>query len=327
MIVIGSLCAGIIPMLIYPLILYWFDRYEKEPKGMLIATFIWGALPAAIVALVSQLILDIPLSLFFVQGTLGHEFVTSSIVAPVTEEIAKGAAVFFVFVLFRREFDSVFDGIIYGALVGFGFAAIENVLYFSTSASMGDLTLLFFMRAVLFGLNHAMFTSLTGIGFAVARLTRNPLGRLFAPLVGLFLAMLAHGLHNGGATLAAENGAFFLLAILIDWMGVAFVFVIILLSIRRERQWIIEQLQEEIGLGTLTQAQYNVLISPASRARVRANLTGKPATRRKAGQFFQVCSELAFKKHQNAKVGEQGATPDMINALRAQAATLSKELG
>lgn len=324
MIFIVSVVAGIVPMLIYPFILYWFDRYEKEPLGMLLAVFVWGFVPSAIFALITQVILDLPLSVFFVQGTLGYDFVAASIFAPLTEEIAKGAAVFLVFLLFRHEFDSLFDGIIYGALVGFGFAAIENILYFSTSVDMGELTVLIFLRAVLFGLNHAMFTSFTGIGFAIARLSRNGFVRFVAPLGGLLLAMVAHGLHNAGATLQMV-----LVSVLIDWLGVAFVFVIILLSISRERQWLVQQLRDEVSLGTLTEAQYAALVSPAKRAQVRGKLaaSGRTGTWRKAGQFYHVCTELAYKKHQNAKVGERGATPAMIEALRQRAALLSKELG
>ena len=34
------------------------------------------------------------------------------------------------FLLVRNEFDNVLDGVVYGAVIGFGFAMTENTLYF-----------------------------------------------------------------------------------------------------------------------------------------------------------------------------------------------------
>lgn len=59
----------------------------------------------------------------------------------------------------RHEFDGVLDGLTYGAIIGFGFAMTENFLYFIGAFSEGgfvDLTVLIFLRAVIFGLNHTL---------------------------------------------------------------------------------------------------------------------------------------------------------------------------
>ncbi len=58
------LVAGILPMVVYALVLWWFDRYEKEPLGLLVAAFLWGAVPAIIFSIIAQLVLDIPISYF-----------------------------------------------------------------------------------------------------------------------------------------------------------------------------------------------------------------------------------------------------------------------
>ncbi|HOT92216.1 MAG TPA: hypothetical protein PLJ78_09370 [Anaerolineae bacterium] len=39
------------PMLLYAAVLWWFDRYEKEPLALLVAAFVWGAIPSIILAL------------------------------------------------------------------------------------------------------------------------------------------------------------------------------------------------------------------------------------------------------------------------------------
>ena len=47
------------------------------------------------------------------------------------EEFGKGLGVFLIFVTARRAFDGPVDGIVYGALIGAGFAFTENIQYFA----------------------------------------------------------------------------------------------------------------------------------------------------------------------------------------------------
>lgn len=319
------IAAAIIPMTIYPLFLYWMDRYEKEPLHLLIAVFLWGFVPAAVLSLVAQLIFSIPILFFDETGKLGDLAITI-VIAPMTEEFFKGLAVLIVFLVWRDEFDGVFDGIIYGGLVGFGFAAIENILYFSQFGLD-----LFFMRAVLFGLNHALFTSLTGIGFGVARHTRNGFWRYAAPMLGLIGAMSAHGIHNTLVTLAAQSEeavALLCLDILTNWGGVLLIFVIMVAAIRQERQWIIDQLRDEVEMGTLSQTQYYVACSPIGRfsARLQTLATGGLSLWWQMGRYYNILTELAYKKYAFCCRGEAGAHQARIDELRAQASSLSAQL-
>ena len=57
------------------------------------------------------------------------EFATGSLVARPVEESFKGMAVLLVYLIVRREFDSILDGIIYAGIVALGFAATENSYY------------------------------------------------------------------------------------------------------------------------------------------------------------------------------------------------------
>jgi len=47
-----SLFFGFVPMLVFAWILYWLDRFEKEPKILLGVVFVWGAMVAAGVAFI-----------------------------------------------------------------------------------------------------------------------------------------------------------------------------------------------------------------------------------------------------------------------------------
>lgn len=319
----AAVVAGIVPMVIYPIFLYWMDRYEKEPLLLIGAAFLWGFIPAAILSLITQLIIGVPFMLLDSSGELANGIV-GVVAAPITEEIFKGLAVMMIFFLWRREFDGIFDGIIYGGVVGFGFAAIENVLYFLDADST-----LVFVRAILFGLNHAFYTSLTGIGFGVARHARNGAVRFLAPLAGLTLAIGAHAFHNATLTLSAGEPALICLGIVGDWLGIFFVFLTIIFAVRRERHWIIDELGEEVGLHTLSASQYEMASSPLGRfrARMAAFITGGPRSYRQVGRYLHTLTELAYKKHARRRRGDAGERVERIDALRAEAAAASLEVG
>src|SRR5258706_13058636 len=43
---ITAILAAALPTAVYSLLLWWLDRYEKEPLPLILAAFLWGALPA-----------------------------------------------------------------------------------------------------------------------------------------------------------------------------------------------------------------------------------------------------------------------------------------
>src|SRR5262249_40927802 len=122
--IVISLIFGITPMAILAIILTWFDRYEKEPVWLMIGVFLWGFVVAAGVAIILNPLFGIVL--FVASGSSGLADLGAAVLsAPIVEESVKGLAVLIVFLFFRYEFDSILDGVIYGSLVGFGFAAAE----------------------------------------------------------------------------------------------------------------------------------------------------------------------------------------------------------
>lgn len=325
-----SLLAGLLPTAVYVWFVWWLDRHEKEPWWMLVAVFLWGFIAAPILSIIVSLILDVPIS--FLGDGLAYELVGASIVAPVVEETAKALGVFFIFLFFRREIDSILDGIIYGAMAGLGFAFIENVFYFIGAleeGGWGDWAFLVFLRAVLFGLNHAFFTGITGAGIAFMRLGRRRSMRYFAPIVGLTLAIFFHSIHNFGATLASLNCLSILLSFSSDYAGLMMIGLAILLIWRQERRWIADYLAPEIGT-LLTQAQFDLVDSPWKRfgLRMRLLFSGKAGRlqRRLWGQLAQTGTELAFKKYQLGRFSQDQRLETQIEKLRRQLADIRSEL-
>jgi RsiW-degrading membrane proteinase PrsW (M82 family) len=191
-----ALLAGVVPALLYVGALYWVDRYEKEPKRLLAAAFVWGAIPSVVLALATELFFQLPPNLL---GPQALEAVRLGLIAPVLQEALKGAAVLFIARRYRREFDNVLDGIIYGAMVGFGFAMTGNIVsYVSSFALWGfdGLNVTVFAEGIVYGLDHALYTAFFGAALGFARLAQKPWQRWAAPVGGFVLTVATHALHN-----------------------------------------------------------------------------------------------------------------------------------
>ena len=177
-----SLFFGFVPMFLFAALVYWLDRYEKEPRILLGAAFFWGVVIAAGGAFIINTASGMGIYMF-TGSESAAEIGTASIVAPIVEEFLKGLAVAIVFFIFYKEFDSILDGIIYGAIVALGFAATENTLYIYRNgyqeSGWGGLFLLVFIRVIIVGWQHPFYTAFTGIGFAVSRTNKNNADQIY----------------------------------------------------------------------------------------------------------------------------------------------------
>lgn len=314
-----SLVFGFLPMLVFAWIVYWLDRYEKEPKVLLGVVFLWGAVVAAGGAFLINTVLGIGVYLFTKSET-ATGLATGSIVAPVVEESLKGFAVLIVYLAFRQEFDSYLDGFVYAAITALGFAATENAFYIYQYGYKEDgltgLFVLVFVRVILVGWQHPFYTSFTGIGLAAARLNNNLLVKFLAPLAGLTAAVLSHAVHNTISSLMSGAPGL-VVGTLVDWTGWFFMALVIAWAIWREGSYLRNHLQEEVRLGLITPEQYRVACSAwaQSAARLDALFNGRYQNTR---HFYQTCAELAHKKQQRQRLGEEGGNTAIIERLRAE---------
>jgi len=314
-----------IPAFIYASILYWLDRYEKEPRRLLLGVFLWGAFVATTGAIIYSVLLELPLGLFLDEMSL--DIAGSVVVAPLVEESLKGIAVLLVYIIFRREFDSVLDGIIYAGVTALGFAATENVLYLSSAfgeEGAAGLAALFVLRVVLGGWGHAVYTAWTGIGLAISRSSRNVALKVGAPLLGWAIAVFLHGLHNGMASLLASSEGLGGLGatLLVDWFGWAVMAGVIVWATRREQRWNATYLREELDHHLISPDQYRTACSAWAQTKARLNALSS-GQYRATSRFYQLCGELAQKKHQLATFGDEGGNASIIESLRGDLAQLA----
>jgi RsiW-degrading membrane proteinase PrsW (M82 family) len=322
--VIVSFIIGFGSALLFACILYWLDRFEKEPLLLLGAVFLWGAVVAAGSAFVINTVLGIGI-FAFTGSEVAYQLTTGSIVAPLVEETLKGAAVLIVFLVFRREFDSVLDGIIYAGVAALGFAATENTYYIYAygyqEGGWSGLFYLTFVRVFLVGWQHPFYTAFFGIGLAMARLNRNMAVKILAPLFGLGLAMFTHAFHNTLASIVTGIEGLALGSI-IDWTGWLFMVCVIIWATWKERQNVALYLSAEVQVGTLTAGHLRTASSGWLQmfARIASLFTGRYG---KTVRFYQLCGEYAHKRHQYASLGDEAGNLVILQNLRGELKALA----
>ncbi|GAB4568765.1 MAG: PrsW family intramembrane metalloprotease [Anaerolineales bacterium] len=324
MALLAAIPMAFIPAFFFSWFLYWLDRYEKEPRWLLLLTFFWGGFFAIIGTLIVASIFEIGFSLALNDPVL-EDIAGGSITAPLVEEFMKGLAVLIVFFIFRKEFDSILDGIIYGGIAGLGFAATENVFYFLgqyTDAGWGGMFANFALRVGVFAWGHPFYTAFTGLGFAVARTNKNVLIKLIAPIIGYALAVFAHAFHNTVLIFVTGLGSL-ALVILIEWFS-WFVFLgFIIWMIRHEQGLLKKHLREEVASGLINDAQYKTAVSFFQFGARMAALSG--GVYKATSHFYQYLGELAHKKEQLEKFGDERGNTAVINKLRANIASLAPQ--
>ena len=211
-------CSSVLSAL--PVLVLWhLERRERASVWFFAVALLWGGLIATALAIPVN-------SAFFrmVDGWVTHhplaeqilgpeaaQMLSAPISAPFSEELAKALGVVVIFAMLRGEFNSVRDGIVYGALVGIGFNWYEAALYVAqeyTKSGEAPYGLQLGGRFALLGLGgHAIFTGIFGGFLGYALVERRWVLRMCAPIVGLLLAIGAHMLNNALPLLVTLAGA------------------------------------------------------------------------------------------------------------------------
>lgn len=322
---IGLMCIGAVLALpagaMYLTVPRLLDRYDPEPWYALLGCLFWGGIAATGYAAVINTA---------VGGIIGGEtgdLVSTVVSAPIVEEGFKGLVVFGVFYFLHGEFDGIVDGIIYATFTALGFAAVENIIYYARAAGSDALAMTFIFRGVIAPWGHPVYTSMTGIGFGIARETRSTVLRYTAPFLGYICAVTLHAIWNGSAALAdrlGEGGGAFFLCMLPIWLLFVLVFLVgVIFLVRRRGRIIREYLADEVALKNLTQDEVDLVCSAFGllSARSRYGKTGV--------LFVRAAARLALSKWHTVRAQDtQNSTVSMgfIVPLRQRLAELRTQM-
>lgn len=169
-------------------LLYYFylrDKYEKEPRLMLFKAFILGSLAVAPI-----IFFELKLNIFDLaeKDLLGAGY-TAFIVAGLVEEGFK----FFIFWFFlwkNKNFNEMYDGIVYSVFISLGFATTENIGYVLFSGFHTA-----FVRSLTAVPAHALFGVIMGYYFGKARFASENKSIKYLTLA-FFVPIILHGIYD-----------------------------------------------------------------------------------------------------------------------------------
>ena len=188
-----ALCAGL---------LVAFGRRTVRQPWVPVAAMAWGVAVAGFMAapvndwLIAQLVAR--------AGEPAGQALASRIGGPLVEELLKGFGLLLLVVIRPDALRTARDGALVGALVGLGFELVENQHYLTLAAVQAGTAGVVrgvWVRGILGGLKHAVFTAITGAGLGWARGAASVRARLFVPLAAFTAAVVQHAVWN---TVAAQ---------------------------------------------------------------------------------------------------------------------------
>ena len=266
------------------LAIYLLDLYEREPLSLVVGALVWGAVAATALSAIAnegwgRVIARLG----------GPEFAaewSAALTAPFVEETLKSVGVILIYLIARDEMDDMMDGFVYGAMIGLGFAIVEDVFYFVAifGGTAGGVLAGFYVRVISSGLyGHVLYTGLAGMGIAyfVARrgevtLTR----RTVVAAAALLVSVAGHFLWNSPLldffpSSVNDVGDWLRIPLAAAIKGLpllVFVLVIVRLARRRERMWLEASLRSEADSPALTATELRVLLDPKARRRARRDI-------------------------------------------------------
>lgn len=289
--VAGTVLAGFLAFLPLAGVLaaiMWVDRWEPEPRWLLLTALLWGVGVSTAVSL----ILNEAFALY-VTGATGSSLAASVlgtvVGAPLVEESAKGLGVLLIFLLRRKFFDGPVDGIVYAAVVAAGFAFTENILYFVQYSDV--LSEVFLARAIQSPFAHVTFTAVIGIALGFASRTASRYSWLWLFPLGWFGAVMLHAVWNGSAALALYDVLYWLFQVPLFAAGI----VLVVWLRNDEKATIGHRLTECAQAGWFAPYEIQMLTSLGGRRAARRWAASRGAGAARAMKDFQrAATSLAF---------------------------------
>jgi RsiW-degrading membrane proteinase PrsW (M82 family) len=182
------------PGIAIAIFIYYSDKWDREPKTLVLKSFFLGCLAVfpthyfestAYEILGMQTLLD-EHSLLFWPKTICYAFFGVAL----AEEFCKFLFLK-AFICDERAFNEPFDGIVYGCMVGCGFATVENVMYVLQGGQ--DVGVLRMITAVP---GHAFLGIILGYSLGQAKFSSN---RVKPLTQGLAAVVILHGLYDTAA--------------------------------------------------------------------------------------------------------------------------------
>ncbi len=202
------LFLSLAPVCIILFYIYFRDKYEKEPIGILVKSFLLGA-ATVIPVVIIEMLLD---NYWKEKFSGGYSQLTTAaysafVVAALTEELFKFAA-FWLLIWRNKNFNERFDGIVYAVFISLGFATVENFFYVLESGVPTAI-----LRAFTAVPGHALFGVTMGYYLGLAKFGENK--KQYYTYMAILMPILLHGVYD--FILMSQNG--YLLLLFLPFIG------------------------------------------------------------------------------------------------------------
>jgi len=198
---LSIIAAAVVPPLGYAVLLGALDHRRPRPWRAFGAAFLWGIVAAAFgAAPLNDLLLA---HLGGAADETRARALAATAGAPAIEELLKGLGPLLLLLLRPDLLRTPRDGLVCGGFVGLGFDLAEGLEYLMIAAVQGGYAGVargVWVRGILAGLKHAVFTGTTGAGLGWARTVSGRRARIVIPLAALVAAIVQHAVWNAVAS-------------------------------------------------------------------------------------------------------------------------------
>lgn len=184
-----------LPVIIILFLVYIRDK-NKEPMVLLIKLFLSGFLAVGLVLILNDL-----LSMFipFMQKSLAEKTTVELILytffgVALVEELSKWIMTY-IFGYVNKEFDELYDIVIYAVFVSLGFAFLENIWYVIRDSSINSAL----MRAVSAVPGHTCFAISMGYNLSLAKhyaIKKQPNKETTYVVLSIVIPTILHGIYD-----------------------------------------------------------------------------------------------------------------------------------
>ena len=289
--VVSSALLGLVVFLVW-----WIDRFDREPIHLVAMVFLWGASVAPAASVMS--ITAVERAFQWDPAASGPGGLAAvSLVGPFAEELFKAVGVLLVLFL-TSKFDNPTDGVVYGTAAGLGFAVSENVVYgIGTGMTLNSVPMVLLAvvgRTLLSAGVHAVCSAVFGGFLGFALLCRRKLTRIGSVVFGFATAVALHGLWNLTLTVVgpfAHDGSPRSWLIALPALYVLYVATLGAFLLW-EHRILKTQLAEEVSLQLAPEWVLDVI--PYYRRRIRSNWW---PSRNERTVLSRLLTRIAFRKH------------------------------
>jgi len=227
----------------------------------------------------------------------------------------KAAGVLFIYWRRRREINDVLDGMIYGAVVGFGFAFISNFFrYAGNFIAWGNpgLNSGLIAERTVNALDHGLYTAIFGAGLGFASMAKSRQQFWAWVMAALGVAIATHTLHNLLANSLVGLNVF---TVIVTSAGTLVLWTVAGWSLVKQRQLLRKELQ-----GLVHDSLYYSVQGPLVRAKTQWNALRWEGFRAwiQVRRLQGLCIKLANTRLQARLFPENHTHSDKAFALQAE---------